>query len=79
VSFTVSSVRPVTSSSFPCISIALRIRIPLSLYPLRVYTHISHTPRIPSLLHLTSPHPFLHSKTIVILLFEGEKCPYCRP
>jgi len=80
VSFTVWSVRPVTSSSVPCILFVLRILIPpFHFQPLRVYTHISHTPCIPSLLHLTSPHPSLHSKTIVILLFEGEKCPYCRP
>ena len=52
---------------------------PFRFHPLWVYTHISHTPCIPSLLHLTSLRPSLHLKTIVILLFEGEKCPYCLP
>ena len=46
---------------------------PFHFQPLWMYTHISHTPCIPSLLHLTSPHPFLHSNTIVILLFEGRE------
>jgi hypothetical protein len=59
--------------------VVLPVRIPFYFHPLWVYTHISRTPCIPSLLHLTSLHPPLHLKTIVILLFEGEKCAYCRP